>query len=173
MRRLFERKQTPSRGSHSGSTTLQRDETRRELLNLAVRETLRKHGIPQSWIQPEMPSAVTSQKVRGIHLRLLVREWQPDLLAYTVALQRAIQARLLRLDPLSVGWMTGISWQYDPVDASTCPALPPADHWIHRRHPVYPPDLGADRRHAPWLVSSSSQLEDCQDFRETEPMPVP
>jgi hypothetical protein len=172
MQRLFERKQTPSKISGPAAATPQRDEIRRELLNLAVRETLRKHGIPQSWIQADMRPALTTQQLRGIHLRLLVREWQPDLLSYTVGLQRAIQARLLRLDPLSIGWMAGISWQYDPVDDSTCPSLPPPDHWSNHRHPVYSPNFGDDGQHPRWLASSGSQSEDCHDFRATEPMEV-
>jgi hypothetical protein len=151
--------------------TLQRDEIRRELLNLAVRETLRKHGIPQSWIQADMSSALTTRKLRGVHLRLLVREWQPELLTYTVGVQRAIQSRLLRLDPLSINWLAGISWQYHPVDDSTCPALPPAQYWAARRRPFYPRALANASLGDPGPVSTPPCRQE-QDFRITEPMPL-
>ncbi|MBC5783815.1 hypothetical protein H8N03_12740 [Ramlibacter sp. USB13] len=99
-------------------------DARRELLSVAVRETLRKHGFPQHWVQPETLSVVTRQRERGLQLRLVVREWQPPFLDYCVALQRAIRHRVLRLDPLSASWFTGVTWKFDPVDESLCPALP-------------------------------------------------
>lgn len=151
----------------------QRDETRRELTSLAVRDTLRKHGIPAHWINAETHSTLGASRVRGIHLRLVVREWEPRLLAYTIALQRAIQARLIRLDPLSTAWMTGISWKFDVVDDGTCPALPPARYWeTVRESPIRP--LAArtllDRLVDSAGGPSTEPSEDASDFRPTEPM---
>jgi hypothetical protein len=64
-----------------------------------------------------------------MHLRLVLREWQPRLLACSVALQRAVRTRVLRLDPLSPAWFTGVSWRFDLVDESGCPELPPPEEW--------------------------------------------
>lgn len=163
-------KSVASRGSDS-----QRDESRRELLGLAVRDALRKHGIPAQWITAETFSALTGSRVRGMHLRLVVREWQPKFLAYTVALQKAITARLLRLDPLSQGWMAGISWKFEVVDESLCPGLPAAQYWdsLRETEPARPLGaralldslLGADKP-APQDAPAGSKT----DFRPTEPM---
>lgn len=101
-----------------------RDETRRELLAMAVRETLRKNGIPAHWFATEMVSTLTAARQRGMQLRLVLREWQPQMLAYTVALQRAIEGKLLRMDPLSPAWLAGITWKFEPADAGQCPELP-------------------------------------------------
>ena len=101
-----------------------RDETRRELLTMAVRETLRKNGIPAHWFATEAVSTLTPGRQRGMQLRLVFREWQPQMLAYTVALQRAIEGRLLRMDPLSPGWLAGITWKFEPSDDRQCPDLP-------------------------------------------------
>jgi hypothetical protein len=148
-----------------------RDDTRRQLLAMAVRDTLLKHGIPSHWISAEPVPALTGARVPGMHLRLVVREWNPDLLAYTVALQRAIQARLIRLDALSHSWMAGVSWKYEVVDDSTCPALPPPQHWDRSRTPMMKP-LAVPAPPVPVLAERvvSAALADHMDFRPTEPM---
>jgi hypothetical protein len=148
---------------------------------MAVRDTLLKHGIPSHWISAEPVPAITNGRVPGMHLRLVVREWNPELLAYTVALQRAIQARLIRLDALSHSWMAGVSWKYEVVDDSTCPALPPPQHWDRSRHAVMIRPLAAPapvptRAPAPALAPTlvdrpmPAALADHTDFRPTEPM---
>lgn len=143
------------------------DKVRRGLFALAVRDTLQKHGIPHHWITAETHSALTAGRIRGMHLRLVVREWRPDLLPYSIALQRAILARLMRLDPLSPGWVAGVSWRYDVLDDSTCPALPRAAHWS---------EAGQEHALAPSLldVAPSNDAEagvtPVPDFRPTVPM---
>ena len=70
-----------------------REETWRELLLMAVRDTLRKHGIPGHLVSPQTFPAPMSKRTRGMHLSLIVKEWQPTLLGYSVAIQKAIEAR--------------------------------------------------------------------------------
>jgi hypothetical protein len=113
----------------SVTSVQQRDETRRELLAIAVRDTLRKNGIPASWFATEMVSAMTSGRERGVQLRLVLREWQPQVLAYGVALQRAIEGKLRRMDPLSPAWLAGITWKFEPADDRLCPPLPHVGFW--------------------------------------------
>lgn len=143
------------------------DKVRRGLFALAVRDSLQKHGIPHHWIAAETFTALTAGRVRGMHLRLVVREWQPDLLPYSVALQRAILARLMRLDPLSAGWVAGVSWRYDLVDDSTCPALSKMARWH---------EAGQERPAAPRLLDVARAKEPPggagvqPDFRPTVPM---
>lgn len=163
-----------SRSASGTGSESARDETRRELLSLAVRDTLRKHGIPTHWISAETHSAMTGNRVRGMHLRLVVREWQPKLLAYTVALQKAVQARLIRLDPLAPSWIAGVSWRFEVVDEAPCPELPAAHYWQAAREEKAKP-LGT-RALLDALLSSREQnprglAEGSSDFRPTEPMP--
>lgn len=178
--RLMDRwfnKKPPARASAPVSRAdPSREDTRRQLLTMAVRDTLLKHGIPSHWISAEPVPAITSGRVPGMHLRLVVREWNPELLGYTVALQRAIQARLIRLDALSHSWMAGVSWKYDVVDDSTCPALPPPQHWNHARAPEAKPLPAPVPDPAPVLAPKladcgpPAHLADHTDFRPTEPM---
>jgi hypothetical protein len=104
-------------------------DARRELLAMTVRDVLREHGIPPHWIVPETRPAAKSTKLRGMHLRLVVRECDPELPAYAVALQKAIRARLLRLDSRYSEWMLGISWKFDLKDEGAWPSLPPRQYW--------------------------------------------
>lgn len=106
-----------------------RDASRRELLTMALRDTLRRHGIPLSWITAEAGPALTPRRERGVHLRLVARHWHPALASCVVALQKSVTDRLGRLDPLSREWLVGVSWKFAPEDDTLCPALPSADYW--------------------------------------------
>src|SRR4051812_40280894 len=112
----------PSRDSH-------RQQTRRELLSMALQDILKKNGIPQHWISAETLIALTDNRERGIHLRLVLHEWQPRVVEYAIPLQRAVAARLHRLDPLSSAWMVGVSWRFAVPDTSVSPDLPSPSHW--------------------------------------------
>jgi len=110
-----------------------RDAARRELVAMAVRDTLRKHGIPADWISGEASPALTARKERGIHLRLVLRHWHPALPSCVVALQKSVVARLARLDPLSCDWLVGVAWKFEPADDSLCPTLPEPGYWQPER----------------------------------------
>ncbi len=140
-------------------------DARREVLAIAVRETLRRHGIPSYWITTETQSVVTRHGERGLQLRLVLREWEPRLLHYCVALQKAIRARVLRLDPQSIDWFGGATWKFDLIDDSRCPALPAGALW--QAPPRGVQAASADDEHAP----SANDAE--PDFCPTEPMQEP
>jgi len=129
---LFGRRSEPapvSRPPVSVTPGTSRNATRRELVRVALRDTLNRHGVPADWVGIEALAAVTRGREPGLHLRLVVRHWEPQLLAYGVALQKGVMQRVLLLDPLAATWLTGISWQFAPTDESNCPDLPPPGHW--------------------------------------------
>ncbi len=106
-----------------------RDASRRGLLSRALNGTLVGHGMSPTWITGETLAGLTRAKHRGIHLRLVVRQWQPDLGNYLFALQKEIRARLCRLDPLADEWLAGISWRFELHDDSLCPAASQIPRW--------------------------------------------
>jgi hypothetical protein len=156
-------------GTTASTTALARDDTRRELLRMAVRDTLRKHGIPVEWVSAETSSRATRERERGMHLCLVLREWQPRLLEFTVALQKAIRSKLIRLDPLSPAWLAGISWKFEPHDEDLCPPLPPAHGWQAQA-----PAPVAPERPRPLLQDDAAGLRaaaaERADFRPTQPL---
>lgn len=96
---------------------------RRELLRVALRDTLNNHGIPPAWLGAETLVS-TSRAQRGIHWRLLIKRWEPQLLMHSVALQQSLIKRLMALDPKADSWLMGISWQFALPDESVCPPMP-------------------------------------------------
>src|SRR5665647_147344 len=113
----------PSRTAASDSVT------RRELLRVVLRNTLNRHGIPTTWIGAEMLLATSRGREPGIHWRLMIRHWDPRLLAHMVALQNALIVRVLAFDPLAANWLMGISWQFSLPDESLCPPMPHPGIW--------------------------------------------
>jgi hypothetical protein len=153
-----------------------REESRREMLRIAVSDTLRKHGIPLRWVAVDTLPAVTRLRQRGLHLRLVLREWQPTLLPYGPALQKAVQSRLLRIDPLSSGWLVGMSWAFDMVDHQLCPALPASASWARPHEGPRPQEPAASRPEpredllAGDRDPAFARRHEHTDFRPTQPM---
>lgn len=110
--------------------------TRRELLRVVLRDTLVKHGIPSSWVQPEMLVSTGGGREPGMHMRLLIKHWDPRLLAHGVAFERSFTHRVELFDPLSPHWLTGVSWQFALDDAAACPEMPDPATWTAPPSPV-------------------------------------
>lgn len=151
---------------------VQHDRDNLEVARTAVRDVLSKHGIPTHWLACEIVPGHTRDRTRGSHVRLVMREWQPTLLPYTVSIQRAILARLIRLDPLSPAWFAGVSWTYDVVDDSTCPALPPTHRWGLKPSKAQSNPLSGDRMKVQHKAPANRRPHEAADFRVTEPMQV-
>jgi hypothetical protein len=103
-----------------------REQTQRQLLTMALRDTLKRNGMVPGWLTAEAVLGSDSGRGRGMHVQLVLREWEPDLLPYVVSLEHAFRTTLRRLDPLSPSWMLGITWRFEPNNPLTWPQLPPA-----------------------------------------------
>ena len=147
IRNLFGRKPraAPAPASHPPC-----NDARRATLALAVRDTLRRNGIPGEWIHAEVNPVLTRRNLRGLQLRLVARHWNPALASCVVALQKSIVTRLERLDPRCCEWLAGIAWKFEPEDDSLCPALPSPDYWqdlpVRREAQASRPALGESWR---------------------------
>lgn len=107
----------------------QENSSRRELLRLALRDTLNRAGIPGSWIGADLLAATSRGREPGIHVRLLVKHWDPRVMLHGVAFENAYKKRVLTLDPLSQRWLLGISWQFSLDNESACPPMPHPGIW--------------------------------------------
>ena len=116
--------ETPSRlDAAPDSRTFQLDSaqagTRRELVRVVTRDTLRAAGIPEGWIESQVLLELGRGDQTFVHLRLVVKQWDVRLLKFAVAFQNRLMAEIELIDPTAQQWLLSISWQYQ-VGAS-CP----------------------------------------------------
>lgn len=102
---------------------------RREVLRVGLRDSLIRHGIPKDWVGLEIIQTHVQGKEHGLHLRLLLKHWEPRLLTHSVAFQSSVAKRVALLDPHAPEWLAGISWQFALEDEAKCPPLPHPDTW--------------------------------------------
>lgn len=175
------RKTALAKSTKAGAPQPGRDGTRRQLLAMAVRDTLRTHGIPAPWVTTETLTAATTGKERGMHLRLILRDRR--LLPFAMDVQMSVSARITRLDPLSPGWMAGISWKMEAPEDASCAQLPDAGYWQRLISNPPAPTPMAEAEAAPTAARAvldrlfgeeagllSRQSRERPDFSPTQPM---
>lgn len=113
----------------SGSAAASQHAIRKDLLRVVLRETLVRNGIPTSWLAADLLRTTSPKREPGIHVRLLLRHWDPRLLMCGVAFEQNFYRRLLTMDPQATQWLMGVSWQYAMDDLSACPQLPHPGSW--------------------------------------------
>lgn len=153
-----------------------REQTRRQLLTMALRDTLKRNGLAPDCLTVEGVPGAVAGRGRGLHVQLVFRDWEPKLLAYVVALEHAFRTTLRRLDPLSPSWMLGLTWRFEPRNPLTWPQLPTA----RERKPApmaQPVTVTANSRKASLdtlLLSGDAAFEHRApvDFSQTLPMQV-
>ena len=103
--------------------------TRRELVRVMTRDTLRATGIPEGWIECHVLLELARDGQTFVHLRLVVKHWDVRLLQYTIAFQHLLMAEITRFDPAAQEWLLSISWQYQVGDSCPFPDMPDPQLW--------------------------------------------
>ncbi|MBC5764181.1 hypothetical protein [Ramlibacter albus] len=85
---------------------------RRELVQVVLRDTMRKHGIPSDWIEIRILTAVNRRQVTGMHVQLIVKQGHDDLLTYVYAFQESFQREIEKFEPRAEEWLMSIAWQF-------------------------------------------------------------
>ncbi len=134
------------------------DNSRRELVHVALSDVRRRHGIPTAWLDCEV--LVISGREPGrepgrdsgygsesrLLVQLLILQWDERLLKYSLAIQRQLTVQLLRLDPVSSRWLQGVVWRYAPGASSPFMSMPDQKVWaVHPSEPRAKHDV-LDRR---------------------------
>lgn len=103
--------------------------TRHQLVQMLLRALLRKHGIPTHWI--ELQILVVPGKVQGLgmHLRLVVKQWDVRLMNHVQAFQDTLLADITRYEAHALEWLHGISWQLEMSDSCPYTSLPGKPFW--------------------------------------------
>lgn len=160
-----------NRGSRLAVLT--RDRTRKEVLATAVRDTLKKHGVPSGTIIADTLAGSAQGRPDGVHLLLIFREWNPGLVPQLVSLEQAVLSSLFRIDPLSNAWLAGVSWRFPSVPLARSPQLPESgqrspQRKAHRERAATRPDFEAVLGQGDAAFAKRAHAGD--DFSPTLPM---
>ena len=96
-----------------------RSAPRRELVQVVLRDSMRRHGIPSAWIDCRILSVVTRSQRTGMHVQLIVRDGIDRLLTYVPAFQASFMEEIARFDPRVDDWLFSISWQFLHLTANS------------------------------------------------------
>ena len=103
---------------------------RRHLVQVALREALRRHGIPPQWIECQTLMVASRSRGPGMYVRLVVRHWDPRLMTYAFALQNVLLQDVAQADPRAPEWLHGISWQLEYEDSCPHSEMPEKTFWL-------------------------------------------
>lgn len=110
---------------HDGSETA----TRGQLVQVLLRDLVRKSGMPPGWVQCQIQVMNSRSRGQGIYVRLVVKHWDDRLMKYAFAFQKALLTDIVQFEPKAANWLQGIAWQLEV--ASSCPVteLPGPHFW--------------------------------------------
>ena len=105
-------------------------ETRSQLVQKMMHDTLHKSGISPKWIECQIQVTAGRTRGPGINIRLVVKHWDSRLMQYMFAFQKALLTAIVQIEPKAAIWLHGISWQLEV--AGTCPhtTLPGKNYWL-------------------------------------------
>lgn len=119
--------------SYEGPATIEdgsANALRRQLVQVLLRDSMRRHGIPPTWLDCQMLLVSSKSRGEGMYLRILMKHWDMRLLTYAVAFQKSLLLDITRFEPHATEWLYGISWQLDISDNSCpYPDLPDRSVW--------------------------------------------
>jgi hypothetical protein len=125
----------------SAEEAMSRNAQRGDLVRTTLRETMRQHGIPSDWIDFRSLSAPGPQQQPGMHVQLLVRKADQQLLGYVHAFQEAFWQQILRVDGRARDWLFSLGWEFYGQSAPA--PMPGRASWQDTGGDTQPPDQSA------------------------------
>lgn len=106
----------------SPNSDLSRNAPRRELVQVVLRDTMRKHGIPSDWVDCRILSTVSRSGRTGLHVNFVVRKAHDRLLTYVFAFQDSFERELARFEPRARReWLLSLGWEFEGFNAAEMP----------------------------------------------------
>ena len=102
---------------------------RRELVQVTLRETMRRHAVPSDWLEVRMLPVVSRRNKSGLHVQLVVRQGQGSLLTYIPSFQSSFMAEMEKFDPRAWDWLLSISWQFAAITSTSSGEMPSQPDW--------------------------------------------
>ena len=103
--------------------------TRKDLVKVVLRDTMRKHGVPSDWIECRILSATTRQRKSGLHVQFIMLKGEEQLLTYVHAFQDSYWRELERYDGKCRDWLFSIGWQFVGKSKTDVLTMPKFDGW--------------------------------------------
>ncbi len=103
---------------------------RRQLVQVVLRDCLRRHGIPARWIECQMMVAESRSRGPGLYVRLVLRHWDERLLRYAFAFETQLRAAITQFEPQASTWLHGLSWELDLRSSCPYPDMPDPASWV-------------------------------------------
>src|ERR1700710_311474 len=122
-----------------------RNAPRRELVQVILRDTMRKHGIPSDWVECRILSSISRSGRAGLHVNFVVKKAHDRLLAYVFAFQDSFERELARFEPRAKDWLISLGWEFQGFNGARMPA---PNSWASGPVPLQPPLVQPDW-HAP------------------------
>ena len=104
--------------------------TRRQLVQVLLRDVLRRSGIPADWVECQMLLVSSRTRGHGMYVRLVLKHWDHRMMNYTMAFQNALVADIERFEPKAREWLHGISWQLEVGNSCPYTELPEKSFWL-------------------------------------------
>jgi hypothetical protein len=104
-----------------GDEAESRNAPRRELVQMVLRDTMRKHGIPSDWIECRVLSTVNRVGRHGMHVNFVVKQAHERLLGYVFAFQDSFERELSRFEPRARDWLLSLGWEFQNFNATEMP----------------------------------------------------
>lgn len=140
---------------------------RRQMVQVVLRDCLRRHGIPARWIECRMMVAESRSRGPGLYVRLVLRHWDERLLRYAFAFETQLRAAITQFEPQASTWLHSMSWELDLRSNCPYPDMPDPASWI----PSVPltPEVPEDPTEA---VGATANAEDeiSQDLKDLQRM---
>ena len=110
---------------HDGSETA----TRGQLVQVLLRDLVRKSGMPPTWVQCQIQVMNSRSRGQGIYVRLVVKHWDERLMKYAFAFQKALLTDIVQFEPKAASWLQGITWQLEVVTSCPITEMPNPQFW--------------------------------------------
>lgn len=98
-----------------------RNAPRRELVQVILRDTMRKHGIPSDWIECRVLSTVSRSGRPGLHVNFVVKSAHHQMLGYVFAFQASFERELSRFEPRARDWLMSLAWEFQNFKVEKLP----------------------------------------------------
>jgi hypothetical protein len=148
--------------------TKSRNAPRRELVQLTLRETMRRHGIPTDWIDCRTLSVLTKHHKSGMHVQFLVRKSDHQILPWLHAFQESFWDQVLRTDPLAHEWLFSVGWEFYGKSEQGFHKMPGAGAW---KQDAMERDAGGDTQ--PPEESEEDIADDLERLQAVMTQPAP